>query len=340
MRFVGANRAPRVAAHGRLAGASNYLRGRDPARWITGVPNFSEVVYSDLYDGVDLAFHASRAGELEFDYTLAPGVDPDAIRLAYSGAGALRLDESGALVLRAGGGEVRQAPPIVYQMRDGVRRRVRASYELHGGNEVGFALEDYDRRAALLIDPVLTYSTYLGGSADERPIWSDIDGSGNFYVTGVTSSPDFPTTSGGYQPKYRGNDDVFVTKLNPAGSGLVWSTYIGGDSFDVAIGLDVDRAGNVVVTGETGSTDYPTTEGAYQRDRRGKPTHSSQSSTAQARACCSPRCSAARRRRRASSRSSTRTATSTSRGRPARRTIRQRAGPSRPPMAAAPSTAS
>jgi hypothetical protein len=270
MRFVGANRAPRVAARGRLAGVSNYLRGRDLARWITGVPNFSEVVYSDLYDGVDLAFHASRAGELEFDYTLAPGVDPDAIRLAYSGAGALRLDESGALVLRAGGGEVRQAPPIVYQMRDGVRRRVRASYELHGGNEVGFALEDYDRRAALLIDPVLTYSTYLGGSADEQPIWSDIDGAGNFYVTGVTSSPDFPTTSGAYQPEYRGNDDVFVTKLNPAGSGLAWSTYIGGDSFDVAIGLDVDRAGNVVVTGETGSTDYPTTEGAYQRDRRGE----------------------------------------------------------------------
>lgn len=269
VRFVGANRGPQVAARGRLTGVSNYVRGRDSSRWITGVPNFSEVVYRDLYDGVDLKFHASRAGELEFDYLLAPGVDPSQIRLAYSGGGALRLDSSGALVLRAGGGEIRQAPPIVYQMRDGVRRRVSASYVLHEGNEVGFALEGYDRRVGLLIDPVLRYSTYLGGSADEFAIWSDIDGPGNFYVTGVTSSPDFPTTSGSYQPEYRGNDDVFVTKLNPAGTGLVWSTYIGGDSFDVAIGLDVDRAGNVVVTGETGSSDYPTTDGAYQRERRG-----------------------------------------------------------------------
>jgi Beta-propeller repeat len=171
-------------------------------------------------------------------------------------------------VLRTRGGELRQAPPIVYQARDGVRHRVRASYVVHG-NQVGFALKDYDPRAGLLIDPVLTYSTYLGGSDSELPIWSDVDGAGNFDVTGVTSSLDFPTTSGAYQTQSRGNDDVFVTKLNPAGSGLVWSTYIGGESFDVAIGLDVDRAGNVVVTGPTGSHDFPTTPGAYQRQFAG-----------------------------------------------------------------------
>jgi hypothetical protein len=269
MTFVGANRAPRVTGRGRLAGVSNYLRGRDPSRWVTGVPNFSQVVYRDLYDGVDLTFHASRAGELEFDYTLAPGVDPDGIRLAYSGAGPLSVDASGALVLHAGGGEIRQAPPIVYQTHNGVRRQVEASYVLRGADKVGFALEDYDPRVGLLIDPVLTYSTYLGGTADEFAIWSDIDRAGNFYVAGVTSSLDFPTTSGTYQPQSRGNDDVFVTKVNPSGSGLVWSTYLGGESFDVAIGLDVDRAGNVVVTGPTGSTDFPTTPGAYQRQYAG-----------------------------------------------------------------------
>ncbi|MDP9136231.1 MAG: SBBP repeat-containing protein, partial [Actinomycetota bacterium] len=185
------------------------------------------------------------------------------------GAGALRVDGSGALVLRTGRSELRQLPPVVYQTRAGVRHRVPASYVLHGRNQVGFALEGYDRRAGLLIDPVLTYSTYLGGSADDNAIWSDVDRAGNFYVTGETSSPDYPTTPGVYQPELRGAPDVFVTKVNPAGSGLVWSTYLGGESFDVAIGLDVDKAGNVVVTGPTGSTDFPTTPGAYQREFAG-----------------------------------------------------------------------
>jgi hypothetical protein len=269
MTFVGAHRAPQVVGRGRLESVSNYLRGRDPSNWITGVPNFSQVVYRNLYDGVDLTFHASREGELEFDYLLEPGVDPSGIRLAYSGADALHVDRTGALVLRAGGGRIRQSPPIVFQTLNGERRQLKASHVLHGANEVGFELKGYDPRAALLIDPVLTYSTYLGGSQDEFPIWSDIDDDGNFYVTGVTSSPDFPTTSGAYQTDYAGGDDVFVTKLNRSGSGLLWSTYIGGTSFDVAIGLDVDRRGNVVVTGATGSTDYPTTPGVYQRDFAG-----------------------------------------------------------------------
>jgi hypothetical protein len=175
------------------------------------------------------------------------------------------VDASGALVLRAGGGALRQAPPVAFQTRDGVRRRVSASYVVHRNGEVGFALGRYDRDASLLIDPVLRYSTYLGGSADEFPIWSDIDRSGSFYVTGITSSPNFPTTSGAYQPRKRAGDDVFVTKLAGNGSRLVWSTYLGGASFDVAIGLDVDRARNVVVTGVTGSRNFPTTPGAFQR---------------------------------------------------------------------------
>jgi hypothetical protein len=271
MSFIGANRAPEVAGRGRLPSVSNYLRGRDPSGWVTGVPNFSQVVYSGLYDGVDLTFHASRAGELEFDYSLAPGVNPDGIRLGYSGAGAVRVDSAGSLVLRAGGGEFRQAPPVVFQTVAGIRRQVPASYVLHGSDKVGFALEGYDRSAPLLIDPVISYSTYLGGSGNDGVIWSDVDRSGNFYVTGGTSSTDFPTTPGAYQPANRGGYDVFVSKLNPKGSGLVWSTYIGGESDEAAIGLDVDRAGNVLVTGATGSPDFPTTAGAYRRTYAGGP---------------------------------------------------------------------
>jgi hypothetical protein len=263
--FEGANPDPVVTGDGRLAGVSNYLRGSDPNGWLTGVPNYSRVTYRGLYDGVSLDWYANRAGELEFDLTLAPGVDPTGIRLRYTGAGRLAVDGSGALVLYAGGQRLRQAPPVVYQEADGVKHELRGRYVLHGDHRVGFALAGYDTTLPLVIDPVITYSTYLGGSGDDNPIWSDIDQAGNFYVTGVTSSPDFPTTRGAFQPAFGGGDsDAFVTKLNRSGSALVWSTYLGGDAFDAAIGLDVDRHGNVVVTGATGSSGFPTTPGAFQ----------------------------------------------------------------------------
>jgi Beta-propeller repeat len=271
--FDGANPDALVAGRGRLDSVSNYLLGSDPDRWFTGVPNYSRVFYRDLYDGVSLEYYANRGGELEFDLTLAPGADPDQIRLSYTGADSLRVDESGALVLRAGGGEFRQAPPVVYQQVGGVKREVQGRYLLHGAGQVGFTLAGYDAGIPLVIDPVITYSTYLGGSGDEFPIWSDIDRAGNFYVTGFTSSPDFPTTAGVFQPTFGGGDgDAFVAKLNRSGSGLVWSTYLGGDASDVGIGLDVDRHGNVVVTGETGSTGFPTTPGVFQPAFAGGPT--------------------------------------------------------------------
>jgi hypothetical protein len=125
----------------------------------------------------------------------------------------------------------------------------------------------------LVIDPVITYSTYLGGSGDDFPVWSDIDRAGTFYVTGSTSSTDFPTTGKAFQGSFGGGDgDAFVAKLNRSGSGLVWSTYLGGDNVDVGIGLDVDRHGNVVVTGETASTGFLTTPGAFQPTFAGGPT--------------------------------------------------------------------
>ena len=123
--FEGANPDPVVAGHGRLAGVSNYLLGDDPGGWLTGVPNYSRVTYRGLYDGVDLDWYANRAGELEFDLTLAPGVDPTGIRLRYTGAGRLTVDASGALVLQAGGHRLRQAPPVVYQMWAGPGSRYR-----------------------------------------------------------------------------------------------------------------------------------------------------------------------------------------------------------------------
>jgi hypothetical protein len=194
--FEGANPDPVAAGNGRLPGISNYLLGSDPGGWITGVPNYSRVSYRGLYQGVGLDWYANRAGELEFDLTLAPGVDPAGIWLRYTGAGRLAVDPSGALVLQAGGQRLRQAPPVVYQQVDGVKREVRGRHVLHGDHQVGFALAGYDTTLPLVIDPVITYSTYLGGSGDDNPIWSDIDRAGNFYVTGSTTSTDFPTTRG------------------------------------------------------------------------------------------------------------------------------------------------
>jgi hypothetical protein len=157
--FEGANPDPAVAGQGLLEGVSNYLLGDDPDGWLTGVPNYSRVAYRDLYDGVSLEYYANRGGELEFDLTLAPGADPHQIRISYTGADSLRVDESGALVLRAGGGELRQAPSVVYQQVDGARRQVHGRYLLHGAGQVGFALAGYDAKLPLVIDPVISYST-------------------------------------------------------------------------------------------------------------------------------------------------------------------------------------
>jgi hypothetical protein len=265
LEFVGANRRPKISGRGRLAGVSHY-----PARGgLTDVPQYAGVVYRDVYDGVDVAFYSNRGRELEFDVRLAPGVNPGRVRLDYSGARELRVDADGALVVDAGGVQVRQPRPVVYQELGGIRRSLSGHYVLYGGDRVGFAVDGRDPRAAVVIDPVLSYSTYLGGSGLDFPIWSDIDDDGNFYVTGFTLSADFPTTEGVLQRTAGGAEDAFVAKLDPTGSRLVYSTYLGRAGTDIAIGLDVDQSGNVVVTGNTGSPDFPTTEGAYQRDYGG-----------------------------------------------------------------------
>jgi Beta-propeller repeat len=262
--FEGANPDPVVTGNGRLAGVSNYLRGSDPDGWLTGVPNYSGVTYHELYDGVDLDWYANRAGELEFDLTLAPGVDPAGIRLSYTGAERLVVDRSGALVLHVGGSQLRQAPPVVYQHVDGVRREVRGRYLVHGDHRVGFRLGSYDTTRPLVIDPVLSYSTYLGGSGDEQGNVIVVDRDRNVYLTGNTTSIDFPTTPGAFDATHNGTLDAFVTKLDRTGSKLLYSTYLGGSGgdFDSGETIAVDRASNAYVTGVTQSSDFPTTPGA------------------------------------------------------------------------------
>jgi len=272
LRLVGANAHARIVGLGRLPGARNYLIGHNRRQWHTGVPSYAGVAYRDIYHGVTLVYHGTQR-QLEYDFRLAPGVSPHAIRLAVSGVQGLRLDRAGNLVLRLPGGDLRQARPVVYQQLGGRRVAVSGRYLLRGRHEVGFAVGRHDTRAPLVIDPTLSYSTYLGGSADGSDSAGNgvaVDSAGDAYVTGDTSSTTYPTTTGAYTITMTnaGATDVFVTKLSPTGA-ISYSTLLGGSDNDAGYGIAVDNAGNAYVTGSTGSTNFPTTTNAYSATAAG-----------------------------------------------------------------------
>jgi hypothetical protein len=265
MGLVGAARKPVVSGIKELPGKANYFIGNDPAKWRTNVPTYGRVHYREVYPGIDLVYYGNQRS-LEYDFVVAPGADPKKIVLGFKGADKLEIDAQGDLVLHTPGGVIRQHKPVIYQDVDGVRQEVAGSYVRKGANRVGFELAAYDRTRPLVIDPVLAYSTYLGGSVNDVSSAIAIDTSGNAYVTGHTNSMNFPTTPGAFQPTLRRSfeDDIFVAKLDPTGSTLVYSTYLGGSYPDMAFAIAVDNAGNAYVTGYA-SFDFPTTEGAFQR---------------------------------------------------------------------------
>jgi hypothetical protein len=265
LKLVGANPRPEMSASNELPGKSHYFRGADPGRWTRDVAQYARVRYRAVYPGVDLVYHG-RQGRLEYDFEVSPGSDPRAIRLRLVGAEGMRLDERGSLVVETGAGRLVQQAPTVYQEIGGERRQVAGGYVLQGGNEVGFTVGSHDAGHALVIDPVLEYSTYLGGSSGEGGTAIAIDDFGNAYVTGYTGSADFPVQDF-YQQDQAGTD-VFVTKLSPSGSSVVYSTYLGGSGDETATGIAVDAAGNAWITGRTSSADFPTVN-PYQTQRGG-----------------------------------------------------------------------
>lgn len=270
MKLAGAAAAPRVAGVEPLPGKSNYLRGNDPKRWHKNVAHYAGVKYEGVYPGVDLVFHG-RQHQLEYDFELAPGADPRTIRLVFEGAEALRQDERGDLVLRTPAGEFRQHAPLIYQQIRGERRLLSGGYTLEATGQVGFQVAAYDPSKPLIIDPVLAFSSFLGGNNADEGAGIALDSAGNAYVTGSTSSVNFPTSLGAYQSTCGGcpdESDAFVTKLDPRGSTLVFSTYLGGSDSDEGIAVAVDSSG-VYVTGDTFSPDFPTTPGAFQTNPGG-----------------------------------------------------------------------
>jgi uncharacterized repeat protein (TIGR01451 family) len=277
-----------------LPGISNYFIGNDPARWHRDIPQFARVRYKNAYPGIDLVYYGNQ-GRLEYDFGVAPGSDPGQIRLRFQGPGRWKLATGGDLVLSTSEGELLLKAPRVYQSSGNQRETIAARYVLGRHGEVGFELGPYDRSRLLVIDPVLTYSTYFGGNGDEScsailglasppsgcPAVA-VDASANIYLAGSTTSADFPLTPQpatnppptAFQSTLRGAADVFVTKLNAAGSAIAFSTYIGGDGIDTSAGVAVDSGFNVIVAGTTASSNFPTTgTSAFQSARTNANAH-------------------------------------------------------------------
>jgi hypothetical protein len=262
MQFVGASKDPSVAGLNELLGKANYLIGADPRQWFTDVPTYDRVEYTNLYSGIDLLFYGSRQ-QLEYDFLVSAGADPAKIVFSVSGADHVALNQAGDLVLGGLDHNVVERAPHAYQLVDGSRRAVPSRFTLRG-DEVSFQLGAYDPAQALVIDPVLSYSTYLGGSGTDFPIYMDLDTQGNVYVTGQTDSLDYPTTAGDLQQANAGSTDVFVSKLNAHGTGLLFSTYLGGSGNDAGIGIAATPNGRVYVVGGTDSSNFPTTRKSFQ----------------------------------------------------------------------------
>jgi sugar lactone lactonase YvrE len=277
MELVGATPRHEVSGSHPLAGTTNYFIGNDPSKWQTKVPTYASVRYSGVYPGVDLVYYGNQR-RLEYDFIVAPRADTKQIKLRFSGANGLRLDRSGNLRVIADEGDVVFQRPTVYQEKNGRHVPVDGRFTLLADQTVGFKVGSYDRGKALVIDPTLSYSTYLGGSTDDAGTAIAVDSAGNIYVIGDTIDTDFPVTAGSFQTTNAMDNEVaFVAKLNTAGSALVYATYLGGSgntehaSGSDAFGIAVDGAGSAYICGESYSADFPVTPGAYQAVNKAYP---------------------------------------------------------------------
>ncbi|HTO11676.1 MAG TPA: Calx-beta domain-containing protein, partial [Candidatus Binatia bacterium] len=257
MRLVGADAGATISGVDPLPGRNHYLVG-DRSQWRRDVPTFARVRYADVYPGVSLVFYGTDR-QLEYDFVVAPGADPSAVTLAFDGADVLRLDDGGDLVLATAAGEVRLRRPLIYQETDGERRPVEGGYVVADGR-VRFHVAAWDASRPLVIDPVLGYSTYLGGSSNDQGFGIAVDTDGSAYITGSTISsnfPVFPISPPPVQTSRGGVTDAFITKLDPVGSQIVYSTYLGGSGDDAGNAIAVDLNGNAFVAGTTNSTNFP-----------------------------------------------------------------------------------
>jgi hypothetical protein len=263
MKLVGANRNLLATGLNELPGKANYFIGNDQKKWRTEIPTYAKVKFEGVYPGVDMIYYGDNQSQLENDFIVGPGADPRRIAIAFDGADKLTLDDKGNLVLSKADGNLTLSKPIIYQERNGTREIISGGYKLKTTNQVAFELGSYDQRRPLVIDPVLVYSTYLGGTGQDAGIGIAVSNHGDAFLTGYTTSLNFPP-----DPAQKigpgGNFDAFVLKLNAAGNQIAYSTYLGGsndEDFYGSItygGIAVDSQGNAYATGITLSNDFPT----------------------------------------------------------------------------------
>jgi uncharacterized protein (TIGR03437 family) len=268
LQFVAANPAAGAAGLLPSGGTSNYFHGADPSLWRTAIPHYSQVRLTALYPGVDLLYY-SHKGELEFDFIVHPGADPAAIRMRWLGAQSLSLSSEGHLLAHSSFGRIRQHRPLVFQLSGDRRVQVAASYRIDSAGGIALQLGPYDPRRPLIIDPVITFATFSGGGQTDEYLGVAVDPAGNIYAAGYTESANFPATPGAHSSSAAGNRDAVVSKLNPAGTAILYSTFIGGSQNDRADEISVDAAGNAYVVGDTSSTNFPITAGAFDRSLGG-----------------------------------------------------------------------
>ena len=262
--FVNSN--PNLTPEGILPqpGYHHFYRGNDSLKWKNGVPHYKELQYPAVWEGVDLEIAGSQDG-MKMNWVLDKPDRASSIRLHWAGADRLELDTTGNLLVHHALGTLTDLSPIAYQEIDGERKPVDCVYRLYGSFDLGFELTgSYLEDIPLILDPILTYASYLGGSLTELGRGIAVDTQGCAYVTGTTTSVDFPVTPGAFQTTYGGNTDAFVTKFTSNGSSLIYSTYVGGSGFESDNFISLDTEGCAYITGRTTSADFPFTPGAFQ----------------------------------------------------------------------------
>jgi Beta-propeller repeat/Cep192 domain 4/HYDIN/CFA65/VesB-like, Ig-like domain len=271
MRIVGADSPAGISALEELPGRTNYFIGGNPSNWRSNVASYAKVKYKNIYPGIDLIYHGKQ-GQLEYDFVVAPGTYPGIITLAFAisreqgEAGGLQIDADGNLVIETSEGVISFRKPRVYQEIGGSEQVIAGRYVDRGKGQVGFEIGEYDRTKPLIIDPVLIYSTYLGGNDADYGVGIAVDSTGEAFVVGHTFSNNFPVFSSTtpFQQTRNGGADVFVTKFNSDGSALEYSTYLGGSGNDYGQAITIDSTGNAYVTGRTESTNFPVAGTPFQ----------------------------------------------------------------------------
>jgi hypothetical protein len=267
LEFIDANPAALIAGNQMLSGTINYLIGNNPDQWRANVHTFAQVRVENIYPGVNVVYYGNRQ-KLEYDFKLAAGVNPSVIALRFAGAENVSVNPQGALVIRFQGGEVIQHPPVAYQTIGDTRQEIAASYKMVDAHTVAFSLGNYDRTEPLVIDPVLTYSTYFGGNDGDtgwaiavNPIDGSIYVAGSTFSTKNTNSANLTfSTPNAYQTNYLGGKqagDAFIARFDNSGTNLIYATYLGGNADDSAYAIAVDTAGNAFIAGGTISTNFP-----------------------------------------------------------------------------------